>query len=826
MLNFDNTVNYAPTFKKINESIESINTLLTSLLLDTYTNQTFIYSDINVIRVNTSQNYDSIQSLSGGLPLKLDSSVSTNFFMKTNSLQLASTSTLSDKMNVSDFDSVSGNYFMKSNSTIFASTSELSSKFNVSDSSQFALNSSVSEKIENKLDKTDFSIYSLDFASTSDLASKLDASESTYFLPSSDFTIPTFSAEYLSGLSNFIEITMDDFGHKTTSMTFTNLMYNMIPTSFSGSVLEINNQPLLYNLSLTGRFSGTNNTIRNFSISSGSLSISNDFLQGTFNNNTIDAVNCTLNGIFSGNSFPNRNNYSIQISGDLYSNSIDCLNKLDLYISSRDYWNYGSNTFNSISSMNLMFPKVDYNFHRNTMKNIVSFNAYNGNIASCSFSNVYNNTLVGPNNIRLNTFSSGYNLFVSCPNIYNNSLSSISNLEMKASNSYYNTFDLNSIYNARTININSFKLKSNTFIYGNHVSLNNVVLSKNSIQNIGALSIKLPDSNIHELQFSPVVDNTFSNVSKLVFDIESFSKINTDGSNSFNATYAEFNIGSHVEKFNIGAFIGISQDKCSLGGLNINIPKTAKNYSLTKEFINQLVWFTGNQSSNNYSNWSRYHLISFNSTNRWINSGFNTTLSSYCDAGLLAEHSGTTEYDVQGSVSSTVAPVEQLNYRYLQPKFSPNYDSVKHYMIVYSNSFRDYYEMDPHALEAGHNNNACENIMLIKDYSFYSTLPNSYGSYTFIQWPSTRMTLNKECFSNNTLLNTISNLTSRLQQGAYTDFEFSIGGTGQTYNYLSYRVSSSQLSVLFNTSSSSQLFAGFSTSGTFDTLTYIETLKR
>lgn len=831
MLNFDNTVNYAPTFKKINESIESINTLLTSLLLDTYTNQTFIYSDINVIRVNTSQNYDSIQSLSGGLPLKLDSSVSTNFFMKTNSVQFASQSTMSDKMNVSDFDSVSGNYFMKSNSTIFASTSTLSNKFDVSDSSQFALNSSVSAQLENKLDKTDFSIYSLDFASTSDLSSKLDASESTYFLPSSDFTIPTFSAEYLSDLSNFIETTMDDFGHKTSSMTFTNLMYNMIPTSFSGSVLEINNQPLLYNLSLTGNFSGTNNTIRNFSISSGSLSISNDFLQGTFNNNTIDAVNCTLNGIFSGNSFPNRSNYSIQISGDLYSNSIDCLNKLDLYISSRDYWNYGSNTFNSISSMNLMFPKVDYNFHRNTMKYIVSFNAYNGNIASCSFSNVYNNTLNGPDNIRLNTFSSGYNLFVSCPNIYNNSLSSISNLEMKASNSYYNTFDLNSIYNARTININSFKLKSNTFIYGNRVSLNNVVLSKNSFQNIDTLSIKLPDSDIHELQFSPVVDNTFSNVSKLVFDIESFSKTNTDGSNSFRANYAEFNIGSHVDNFNIGAFIGISQGKCSLAGLNINIPETAKNYSLTKEIINQLVWFTGNQSSGDYSEWSRNHLISFNSTNRWVNSGFNSILSSYCDVGILAEHSGTTEYDIQGSIFSTVIPMHDLYYSFIPPKFSPNYDSLKHYMILYSNSYRDYYEIDPHALEAGHNNNACENILLMKDYSFYSGLPFSYGNCTFIQWPSTRMSFIKSCFSNNTLLNTITELTSRMGQAIYTDIEYTVGkrvaNAYESYkSYFSYRISSSQLSSLVNTSSSSQVYAGFSTSGIVNEAILWESLSR
>lgn len=812
MLNFDNTVNYAPTFKKINESIESINTLLTSLLLDTYTNQTFIYSDINVIRVNTSQNYDSIQSLSGGLPLKLDSSVSTNFFMKTNSVQFASQSTMSDKMNVSDFDSVSGNYFMKSNSTIFASSSTLSNKFNVSDSSQFALNSSVSAQLDNKLDKTDFSIYSLDFASTSDLASKLDASESTYFLPSSDFTIPTFSAEYLSNLSNFIETTMDDFGRKTSSMTFTNLMYNMIPTSFSGSVLEINNQPLLYNLSLTGRFSGTNNTIRNFSISSGRLSITGNSLQGTFINNNMTVNDCSLNGVFKSNVI-SASYSALSLSGQLSSNKIHWVNRLDLYMKNDSN---GSNTFSEINCMNVNFQKINDSFINNTLSSMAYFNATNGSFASCSFEYLRNCELSNAfSTINHDTFSSITNLCISCNEICTNTFTKCLKMSLNG-NGTYNNFNNNSLSSGIELSLYNFDLQSNTFTDLTNVLITNARLTSNSFNYVNSLTIKLPLSSIYN---SPVAHNTFNNMRKLVFDIDYYTKTYTNDANSIVCNYVEFNIGPNVETFNMGSFIGLHSNQCFIGGLNINIPENAKNYTLTREFIKQLVF-------SNTTNWSRNHLISFNSTNRWINSGFNTTLSSYCDIGLLAEHSGTTEYDVQGSVSSTVAPVEQLNYRYLQPKFSPNYDSVKHYMIVYSNSFRDYYEMDPHALEAGHNNNACENILLIRDFSFYSTLPNSYGSYTFIQWPSTRMTLNKECFSNNTLLNTISNLTSRLQQGAYTDFEYSIGGTGNTYNYLSYRVSSSQLSVLFNTSSSSQLFAGFSTSGTFDTLTYVEILKR
>lgn len=809
MLNFDNTVNYAPTFKKINESIESINTLLTSLLLDTYTNQTFIYSDINVIRVNTSQNYDSIQSLSGVVPLKLDSSVSTNFFMKTNSVQFASQSTMSDKMNVSDFDSVSGNYFMKSNSTIFASTSELSSKFNVSDSSQFALNSSVSEKIENKLDKTDFSIYSLDFASTSDLASKLDASESTYFLPSSDFTIPTFSAEYLSNLSNFMESSSDSF-----TLTFTNLMYNMIPTSFSDSALEINNQPLLYNLSLTGNLNATDATIRNFSISSGSLNVYNVSLQGTFNNNTIRNGNCTLNGIFNNNNLIFNN--SVCISGDLYNNYVQSP-KLDYYVGTGNHSIYSSNSFN-VSMMNLIFPNMEKQFYNNSM-HVNYFNAQCGDFSKCYFSLFSVCSLNDVFSLRQNTFEFMDKLHMNCNNIRSNTFNTCTSVKIKASHTTYQMrFIKNSFSQCKQINICDFKIDSNTFNNLTNVSLDVKGLYENSFNSIKSLSIKFPIDGLKAMG-SMFRDNTFNNIENMVCDIQSLNDFDPMYwySNSISANTVEFNIGYNVKGFNMACFIGLQDGKCSIKGLNINTPE---NNTITKDFINQIVWMDG------YSQWSRYHLISFNSTNRWINSGFNDTLSSYCDYGLFAEHSDTTELDVQGSIFSTIidgADLINANY-YFQPKFSPNYDSIKHYMVLYSNSFRDYYEIDPNALEAGHNNNACENILLMKDYSFYSTLPISY-TYTFIQWPSTRMTFKKTCFSNNTYLNTITELTYKMQQQHYTDFEYTVGKDGD-YKYLSYRLSTSQLSSLVNTSSSSQVYAGFSTSGDVFTRNYIETLSR
>lgn len=809
MLNFDNTVNYAPSFKKIDESIESINTLLTSLLLDTYTNQTFIYSDINVIRVNTSQNYDSIQSLSAGLPMKLDSSASSNFFMKSNSGIFASSSTLSDKMNVSD----STNFFTLSNSEIFASTSQLGSKMNVSDfesiSTQFALNSSVTSELDLKLNASK----STAFASTSDLASKFDASESTYFLPSSDFTIPTFSMDYLSNLSNFMDSSSD-----STTLTFTNLIYNMIPTSFSGA-LQISNQPLLYNLSLTGNLNATDATIRNLSVLSGSLNLLNDSLQGVFNNNSINAINCTLNGTIQSNNITA--GPSICISGSFKSNIVSNYDNLALYGTSDN--GLESNTFSNVSSIYLNFQKLYGKFSINTVSSVKYFDAYNGIFSQCQFTSITQCDLHGISNAWYNKFSKITHFNMTCDSMWNNTFEYIDELKLKPMRPLQNTMSYVCFTQNTHMSIDDFSLKYNTFSSCEDLMLNNVCCFENEFKYVTSITIK-----IRPHQTWPVVRNTFSTFTKIVVDIDSYTSTDSTNRysyNRFDGGILEFNIGPHVEKFDIAAFIGILGNRCFIDGLNINIPEYAKNYSLTKDFANQIVSFINSSLSGQYSKWSRYHLISFNSTNRWVNSGFNTTLSSYCDIGLLAEHSGTTEYDVQGSVSSTVCEVAGLKYGYFQPKFSPNYDSIKHYMVLYSNSFIDYYEMDPHALEAGHNNNACENIMLMKDYEFYQGLPYTYGNCTFIQWPSTRMTMNKSCYSNNTLLDTISNLTSRIRQGEYTDFEYTVGGTGQTYNYLSYRVSSSQLSSLFNTSSSSQLYAGFTTSGTFGTRSGKQILK-
>ena len=372
MLSYDNTVNYGPSFKKIDESIESINTLLTSLLLDTYTNQTFIYSDINVIRVNTSYNYDSIQSLSTSLPYKLDSSVSTNFFTLSNSTQFASTSQLSSKLDVSD----STNFFTLSNSTQFASTSQLSSKLDVSDSTIFALSSELSSKLDIS-NSTQFALSSeltskLDisnstqFALSSELTSKFNVSDSTFFLPSSDYS--TVSQAYLVDISNFIETHTTNASSLTEmNLSFSNIIYNMYPTSYSLPANEtfiLSNQPLLYNLSFTGNLQASSITVRNFSMESGlMIGNQNELMNATFNGNSyLRLQNCSITGTFKNNTFTQLSYYN-SISGMVLSNDFEHVNMMDVYLNSHE--NSESNTWMSVDKLNIYIRNLDYTVAKN-----------------------------------------------------------------------------------------------------------------------------------------------------------------------------------------------------------------------------------------------------------------------------------------------------------------------------------------------------------------------------------------------------------------------------------------------------------------------------
>lgn len=759
MLNFDNTVNYAPSFKKIDESIESINTLLTSLLLDTYTNQTFIYSDINVIRVNTSQNYDSIQSLSGSLPYKFNASDSTNFFLKSNSTQLASTSQLGSKFNVSD----STNFFLKSNSTQLASTSTLSDKFNVSDSTQFALQSDFEQQISEKLNITDFSLYSLDFASTSTLSDKFNASDSTFFLPSSDYTVPTFSTEYLTDISKFIETNIGWPSSWTEmSITHTNIIYNMYPTSFStpsNVSFMVNGQPLLYNLSFTGTMGASSNMIRNFSIKNGQMrGISNEIRYATFSENSyLNFDNCSITGTLIKNSFNYMDNYNL-INGMIISNSFKNIGEIDLYLYSCSYGD--SNTWSSVTKINSYIRTSNYTMRGDELYNVKTL----------SISNI--------KQIDDNTFSVGesYDLHGN-RDIYNNSFYGINflniNLHYSTNNFLSNTF---SVITEMNISVDTFT--ANSLISINSLCLNDVIPKSNTFKSCESITFNFKKQ---QAQLNSI--NIFSNVK-----------------------YVEINLGKNITSFNLRKVLGLSSS-CSIGGININLPPNDYRKTMIENQIGNLLNVAECHLENLMS-------LSFNSTNDWINSGFRSTLSSWCHGiGFFWNYSGNTKLNVQGSISTSTGKITDLKDKYFQPKFGPNYNSLKHYMVLYGDSFRDYFELDPHALEAGHNNNACENILLQKDYTFYSTLPTAAGkeNYTFIQWPSTEITFPKSDYSNNTLLNTIADITRSL--GYPSQVYYSFGTDDITHTHVTYELSSSLASQLGNTLSSSQLYAGFSTSG-------------
>lgn len=797
MLNFDNTVNYAPSFKKIDESIESINTLLTSLLLDTYTNQTFIYSDINVIRVNTSQNYESIQSLSSSLPYKFDASDSTNFFMKSNSGIFASTSTLSDKMNISDYDSVSGDFFMKSNSTQFALSSELSSKFNVSDSTQFALQSDFEQQISEKLDITDFSLYSLDFASTSQLSSKFNVSDSTNFfiksnssqfastsqlsskfnVSDSTFFLPSsnYSTEYLSDISKFIETHTTYYSSSTAmNVSFNNIIYNMYPTSFSlpsNVILSINNQPLLYSLSLTGNLEATNITVRNFHMESAIRAfLKNDNINGFLSSNDMALTNCIVSGSILKNTL---SGYYYSIDGMIASNSFDTGTRLDLH------------AFNEYTESNT-YQKILYiNSHAEDDHPIVK-----NSIDSCS--TIY----ITGGAYRSNTFSNGinYDLRVN----YNMSLNNIGNIDVFNANLHNinAVYESNSFSNISTLNLSGYWVNYNSFSNITSLYFDNLTLYMNTFSNCEIVNFNFREDDRERIQ-----ENTFNNVK-----------------------YVNLNIAPKIN-INIGRLLGLGKRPCSIGGININIPPGDCRKSEFEDNITRYPYYL----QSHYP--ERLMSLSFNSTNDWINSGFGDNLSSWAknNLGIFWNYSGTSKLNVQGSIVSSTGKITDLANKYFQPKFSPNYNSLKHYMILYGDSFRDYFELDPHALEAGHNNNACENILLQKDYTFYSTLATAAGkdSYTFIQWPSTEITFPKSDYSNNTLLNTITDITNSISNLASHTLCYKFGYyTLGKYSYVEYMLASSLASQLANTSSSSQIYAGFSYSGlltsTASTSSYIQ----
>jgi hypothetical protein len=355
--------------------------------------------------------------------------------------------------------------------------------------------------------------------------------------------------------------------------------------------------------------------------------------------------------------------------------------------------------------------------------------------------------------------------------------------------------------------IKNADLYSNTFYYPRCCTLSNVGLYGNKFSMVPYTPLHIIMNEYGSNSYL-ISANTFAYCDSITFDIHNYDNNWTTQTNVFSRVdYVELNIDSDIN-IDLRKFLGLSSS-CSIGGINININPNDCKKRVFEEQIGNLTGTNGYRTEN-------LMYLSFNSTNDWINSGFGKSLSSWCDTpGIFWNYSHNTKLNVQGSISTSTGKITDLKDKYFQPKFSPNYNSLKHYMVLYGDSYRDYFEMDPHALEAGHNNNACENILLQQDYTFYSTLQTAAGkdNYTFIQWPSTEITFPKSDYSNNTLLNTISDITKYMGGYKYTGLRYIFADNNDTHTYTYYSLSSSLASKLGNTSSSSQLYAGFSYSG-------------
>jgi hypothetical protein len=304
--------------KKINEmsnSIESQQSLLTSLLFDTYTNSTFVASDLNVIRINTSNNYNKITDMESS---KLNVSVSTKF---------QESSKMTEYVLTTLFTSMTSDISMMFQLIGNAITEKLDSTVSVVFASESQLN--------DYLLKSDYS---------TDISLKMDETKSTVF--ASESTI-----------SDLLKVS--DFNAFTSTLptTFSNARYVDI------SEYSISNFPdykgiVLYDATGSGTFLNA--------LSSSILScLSNNNYIGAMSECSLTFLDCNVNALMNKNTITFLGNNKITANG-LYSNTFSS-GYLDIYGSS-------SLSSNNFQSMVLNLNYEDGSFYKNSFYNIYDLN--------------------------------------------------------------------------------------------------------------------------------------------------------------------------------------------------------------------------------------------------------------------------------------------------------------------------------------------------------------------------------------------------------------------------------------------------------------------
>ena len=717
MLSFD-TNNYDTEIRLFSQEISSLNThielidsLITSLLFDTYTNSTFVASDLNVIRINTSNNYDSIQSISTS---KLDLSISNNFASTSTLSNLFSKSDSSNFVLTADFhdsflseysatfsvdslnfilSSKSTDFALDSNSTLFGMESDtclLSSSITSlqnekADKSELSnLESSLTKYLESSL-STDFFLSSNSSDLTSDLASSFSSITNSFseYTPLTDYdalvssftdftsAVPTsqefnyhspFSPDSISNLSGLNVYYLTGTQSDPTSITFSNLNFQS-PVNFKSQSLYVQG------------FNTLNSPTFNSNLIQRADSVKMDIL----NINGFDICSNTFSGATN---FKYLNFTGLNISENSFSSISVCIN---------GYSDFVSNTFNSSNtiSVNVLNNIISNSFSNNSFISLSCLSKFSSN----SIASAWKSVNLTASTFSENTFSKLGSLYVDASSqFYKNSLESVNTFYFQGHNSVY--------------------FNSNTVKTCNMMSISNYYVYSNSFSDVYDITIDFRDDYRGSVMY-----NTFSGVFWLnIYMGKSTSRPLYFWKNSF----PQYNY-------------------CKVNIIAENSNPYEYYEDITKSFC---VPSSGIYISNLY----------FNGRNKFIDSGYvpGKMFFSHINDGVLNTNSyvGSLE-TISGDLYdwSTGVPVQ---------KWGANFNCLKHYGILYSSSdstryhYKDFWEFDGNAVEAGHNNNACENLGIIKNRVSYST---TGFNYTYYQWPSISINVPTAAYNGSTYIN-------------------------------------------------------------------------
>ena len=735
--NYDSEIYlFSKQIKDISSHMAEVDSLITSLLFDTYTNSTFVASDLNVIRYNTSMEWEKITTIESELSQKLYSSAFEEW--------------ISESLT---------NYFMTSDSTVFMTLSDSTVFMTLSDSissisdSISSISDSISE-ISDSISSISESVSSLQseilkstlFMTLSDSTLLIPTSVSSSFALSSDVSDISILRNNVTDISSAISLISDSFSEYTPLTDYNALVSSFtdftsaVPTSQQFNyhspwgIDSISDKSGLNIYYLTGTQSDpTSITFSNLNFQSPVNFINqNVYIQGfntlsspTFNGNLVqrdgsvgfDMLN--INGFdICSNTFSGASNFKylnftgLNISENSFSSQ-------SIYING--YSDFVSNTFNSSNtiSVSVLNDIISNSFSNNSFISLSCL----ANFSINSIVSVWKIVSVAANTFSENTFASIGSLYAKASSFFKNSLQNINTFSFDGHKSNY--FESNTINTCPVMTIKIPYINSNSFNGANN------------------MTIDLRDSFA-----GSIINNTFSNINRLdIYVNHSTSRPLYFWQNSFN-----------------------QYNQCMVNIIFDHSNPYRYYDDITKSFVDP---YSGIYITNLY----------FNGRNKFVDSGYNPQrmFFSHHSDGVLNTNSyvGTLE-TLSGDLYDwyTGVPVQ---------KWGANFNCLKHYGILYSSSdstkyhYKDFWEFDANALEAGHNNNACENLGIIKNRVSYST--TGY-KYTYYQWPSISINVPTAAYNGGTYINGNSIWTniSKAMLSKWLSFNYTLATRESNWN--------------------------------------------